>query len=171
MPTDVESWIATVHNALPDAEFLSLEPEDGKHALLAAVWLEEGNLYRILGFGNQAFGKPECFLEIQADNQDQAADWGLALLELLDDHRTSADFVPGALFAASQALVSFSPLQGWLIGLACNFETLQLTTPHLHIYPIYQQEVETCKQVGLVKFLQKVGQEITAPTRQKAVLS
>jgi hypothetical protein len=165
MPTDIEHWIATVHAALPDAEFLSLEPEDGTHALLAAVWLQEGHTYRILAFGNQSYGKPEFVLDMDADDQDQAYEWALALLQFLDDNRQSADMVPGALFAADQPLVDFAAMQGWLVGLACTLETLGLQTPHVRIYPIYKAEVDTCKAVGLSLFLKKAGQDIRNPRR------
>gem|GEM_PF-4275853 len=163
--TDIENWIASVHLAVPDAEFVSLEPEDGKHALLAAVWLQEGDVYRILSFGNQAFAKPDLVLEMQAHTQDQANEWALALLEFLDDSRPKDDLVSGALFAANKALLDFSPMQGWVLGVAISLETLGLQTSHLHVYPIYQSEIAVCKQVGLVQFLRKMGEELTNPHR------
>jgi hypothetical protein len=166
MTNDIEYWISTVHEAVPEAEFISLEPEDGQNALIAAVWLLEDCRYRIVGFGNKAFGKPEFVLEMEASSMEEASDWGLALLQFVDDHRQTSDIVSGALFSSTKPLVDFSLLDGWLIGLAKSLDGLGLTDPHLTLFPIHASEVTVCKEVGLSNFLKKVAGSVYQPNRK-----
>jgi hypothetical protein len=166
MQNPIEIWISTLHQAVPDAEFVSLEPEDETNPLLAAVWLLEESLYRIVGYGNAAFGKPEFVLEINARTLDEATEWALALLQFVDDHRHTSSLVPGALFAGTTPLVDFSDLQGWVVGLAKALDALGLEQPHLTVYPIYTEEVEVFKEVGLSKFLGRAGAQIHQPARK-----
>jgi hypothetical protein len=160
MASEIETWMANVHLAVPVAEFVSLEPEDGQNALLAATWQIETGLYRSVSFGNQAFSKPEFVLDMQAKSAEEASEWALALLGFCDDQRGSAALVPGALFAATQAHVDFANFDGWVVGLAVDFSSYGLQLPHLAIYPIYATEVPIFKEVGLARFLERTGQAI-----------
>ena len=165
MPWKIGS--GAVHLAKPNAEFISLEPEDNTNALLAAYWFEESlGLFRILTFANQPFQKPDFLLQIEARNTDQAAEWALAALQFADDHRHQTDILPGALFTSTTPHVEDSGLDGWVIGLAAPSVIPKLPAPHLALYPIYNKEVEVFKAVGLTPFLKKAGFSIYEPNRQ-----
>ena len=167
MLTALESWIIAIRDAKPHAEFASLEPEDNTNALLAAYWHdEESNLYDIVTFANRPFQKPDFILQLQAGDSEQAAEWALAALQFADDHRHQTDIRPGALFTSKLPHVDGSSLNGWVIGLATIFDIPDLHLPHLALYPIYEEEVEVFKAVGLTPFLKKAGFSIYLPDRK-----
>jgi len=157
MATDVERWIYHLHQALPEAEFVSLEPEDGENALIAAVWPTGNGVYRILTHANTYYGKPEFVMDMEASSLDEASEWALAALQFSDDHRHLSDVVPGALFAGKVPHVDFAELNGWVIGLAITPDFFSADEAHLALYPIYASEVDLFKEVGLTTFLRKAG--------------
>ena len=166
MADPIESWISTLHLALPNAEFVSLEPDDAANALLAAYWLDKDlKRYRILTYANQLYRKPDFLLEMEATSPEEAAEWALAALQFSDDHRHLTDLVPGALFAKTTPLVDFSTLDAWVVGLAVPPITPGVDLPLLSLYTIYKEEVEVCKTVGLGPFLRKAGALIYQPDR------
>ncbi len=166
MSVAIEAWIKALHHTQPEAQFVSLEPEDGTHALLAAVWpLASTGRYQAVSYANHAFGKAELAIDVAASNAEDAAEWALAMLEFIDDHRATTDLVPGAMFMASKPHVDFAPADAWVIGLAKQIELAEASGPHLSLYPIFQGEIEVLRQVGLSAFLKKLGSEVTNPHR------
>lgn len=166
MSVSIETWIKALHHTQPEAQFVSLEPEDGTNALLAAVWPLSGtDRFQAVSYANHAFGKAELAIEVAANSTEEAAEWALAMLEFIDDHRATTDLVPGAMFMASKPHVDFAPADAWVIGLARQIELADATGPHLSLYPIFQGEIEVLRRVGLSAFLKKLGPEVTNPHR------
>lgn len=166
MSVAIETWIRALHQARPEAQFVSLEPEDGTNALLAAVWpMPAPGHYQIVSYANHAHAKAELVLDIVAQSADHAAEWALAMLEFIDDHRATTDLVPGAMFMAGKPHVDFAPADAWVIGLARHLELAEASAPHLALYAIFKPEIEVLKQVGLSAFLKKLGAEVSNPHR------
>lgn len=164
-----------------DGKIFGLTDKDDKTQLFIVIFdhLPEDNHTTSYSFGlssvnNQEwkYSRPEMVISVHSMDKS----WGLAMGEVVKQNRFNSTFEFGTIFNFGEQISEDSEMSAFIVFANSLYDEGDEVTTLCdrkvrlsQLYPIYKEEIETIKKIGVEQFFSRTGVDFYNVSREKVI--